>query len=306
MNYGSAQSDGENPSERPKIDPAAFQFFAAGIAIAIAGALAAIELAIFRHGAGGKFGLLATATLVLGVIVVALIAISFVRRENEERAKQWTWFLAGSVIYFILASFVADLFYVRGAFALGAPRTVTAQRQVDSAKARLALVQSQRGTGYTEDQRWAIAVEESLIKAGETDLAYAKAVPESEQIYPQYPTGGEPGVYMKHLRGLVDTAKERRAQQGYPVVEPLPGYLPSPSTLEARIARAKSLAAGAEAQVPLCKLGTAAGYPKVTTAADIKGCEQDWHEQAVRHMDAVSYDQNELQYERERIANIAP
>jgi hypothetical protein len=306
MNYGTAQSD-ESGGGKPKLDPFITQATAAGVVIALAGALAAIELAIFRHGAGGKYGLLATAVLVAGAVVVALIAIGFVRRENEERAKFWTKFLAGTLVYFAIASVIADQFYTRGAFALGAPRLVTAQRQVEAAKARLeVLTGSRRPSGYTEDQRWAIAVNESLIKAGETDLAYAKAVPEGEQIYPEYPTGGEPGVYMKHLRSLVDSAKARRAAQGYPVSEPLPGYLPAPSLLEARIAHAKSLAAGAEAQVPLCKLGRAAGYPAVKTEADIKGCESDWHDQAVRHMDAVSYDQQQLDFEREAFSKIAP
>lgn len=307
MNYGSTQSEGDRPGDRRKFDPFVGQLYAAGIAIAIAGALAAIELAIFRHGVGGKYGLLATVTLVAGAVVVAMIAIGFVRRESPEHAKVWTKFLGGAVLYFLVASVVADMFYVRGAFALGAPRTVTAQRQVEAAKARLnALASERRPSGYTDDQRWAIAVNESLVKAGETDLAYAKAVPEHEQIYPQYPTGGEPGPYMKHVRSLVDGAKAQRAAQGYPVSEPLPGYLPQPSLLESRIARAKSLAAGAEAQVPLCKSGKAAGYPNVTTAVDIKGCEQDWHDQAVRHLDSVAYDQQQLDYERERFAYVKP
>lgn len=306
MNYGTAQS-GDSDGRKPKLDPFMTQATAAGIVIALAGALAAIELAIFRHGAGGKYGLLATAVLVAGAVVVALIAIGFVRRENEERAKFWTMFLGGTLIYFLIASVIADQFYTRGAFALGAPRSVTAERQIEAAKARLeVLTGSRQPSGYTEDQRWAIAVNESLVKAGETDLAYAKAVPESEQIYPQYPTGGEPGVYMKHLRSLVDGAKQRRAAQGYPVSEPLPGYLAAPSVLEARIARAKSLAAGADAQVPLCKLGRAAGYPAVKTDVDIKGCESDWHDQAVKHMDAVSYDQQQLDYEREAFSKVAP
>jgi hypothetical protein len=305
MKYGTAQPDAEG-SRKPQ-DSIVAQIVAFSVVIAIGGALAAIELAIFRHGAGAKFGLLATGTLVLGFVVVALIAIGFVKRENEQHAKTWTTVLAGAVGYFLLASVVADQFYSRGAFALGAPRTVTAQRQIESAKARLDLVRGQRGpSGYTDDQRWAIAVEESLIKAGETDLAYAKAVPENEQIYPQYPTGGEPGVYMKHLRGLVDNAKDRRAKQGYPVFEPLPGYLPAPSTLEARIARAKSLAAGADAQVPLCKTGKAAGYPAIKTPSDVASCEQDWHNEALRHMDGVEYDQKQLDFEHEAIAKIAP
>jgi hypothetical protein len=306
MSYGSAQSQGERPTGKPKdVNPIVWQLVPAGIAIFIGGALAAIELAIFRHGAGSRFGLLATAVLVIGVIIVSLIAIGFVKRENEKSAKTWTVFLAASVAYFLVASVIADQFYLRGAFALGAPRSVTAQRQLESAQARLNTVESERGPGgYTEDQRWAIAVERSLIKAAEVDLAYAKAVPESEQIYPQYPTGGEVGGYMKHLRWLVDQAKERRAKQGYPVFEPLPGYLPAPSTLEARIARAQSLAAGAEAQVPLCKTGKARGYPAVKLPADIKGCEEDWHNEALRHLDGVATDQNQLDFERERLAKV--
>jgi hypothetical protein len=305
MKSGTAQPNVDRGGDRQKDDSLFWQIVPAAIAIAIGGALAAIELAIFRHGAGSKFGLLATGVLVVGVVIVAMIAIGFVRRENERAAKAWTMFLGGALVYFLFASVVADWFYTRGAFALGAPRTVTAQRQVDAAKARLDRLAGERGVnGYTEDQRWAIAVNQSLIKAGETDLAYAKAVPESEQIYPQYPTGDEVGGYADHVKWLVDQAKERRAKQGYPVSEPLPGYLKAPSLLESRIARAKSLAAGAEAQVPLCKSGRAAGYPRISTPVDVKGCEEDWHNQALRHMDNVARDQRQLDFEREAFANI--
>jgi hypothetical protein len=307
MSYGSVHSDVDGPGGKRKADPFVLQIVAVAIAVVIGGALASIELAIFRHGIGAKFGLLATITLVAGTTVIGLLAISFVRREDPQRAKAWTLMLGGSVLYFVIVSVLADQFYMRGAFAFGAPRTITAQREIDEARGRLMILASERRpAGYSADQRWAIAVNQSLIKAGETDLAYAKVVPESEQVYPRYPTGDEPGPNMKHLHDLVDRAEQARAKQGYPVSEPLPGYLPLPSTLEARIARAHALAAGAEAQVPLCKSGRAAGYANIRTQADVKACEKDWHDESLKHLDAVAYDQQILDFETKSIAKIAP
>ncbi len=305
MSYGAARSDADRNGNQGK--GAYTGVVAASIAIFLLGAAASIELAIFRHGAGARYGWLATLFLLGGATIVGFVAINLFKQTGEIDAKLWTKVLIGGLIYFGIASLVAEQLYSQGVFALGAPRTVTAQRQIDRAKASLAEVAANRGpSGYTEDQRWAIAVDQSLVKAGETDLAYAKAVPDSDQVYPQYLTGDEPGGYQEHLRGLIQRAKDIRAKQGYPVSEPLPGYLPAPSFLESRIARAQSLAAGAEAQVPLCKLGRAAGYPNVRTAADAKECEQDWHAQSLKHLDSVARDQKELDFEREAIAKIAP
>jgi hypothetical protein len=277
------------------------------VAVAIAGAAAAFELTIFRHGPGGTLGTIGTVLLAAGGAIAALLTIRSSRKMDAGHAKAWTRLLYGALVYFFLASLIAEPLYQSGIFALGAPRTVTAQRQIDRAEADIERIRAQRGpNGYTEDQRWLIAVDRSAIKAAQADLVYAHAVKDSDQVYPQYPTGGEPGPYLKHLNQLVDWAVARRQAQGYPVYEPLPQYLLLPSAYAKRIALGKAQTAGAKAQVPLCELGTAAGYRGINTAQAVQNCQEDWLREAQRHQDTVDYNQQLLDYERKAIATVAP
>jgi hypothetical protein len=273
----------------------------------VVGAAAAIELTIFRHGPGGTLGMVGTVLLVVGGTIVALLAIRSARRSETSHAKAWAWLLCGAVAYFALASLVAEPLYEHGSFALGAPRTVTARRQIERAEANLERIASHRAaSGYTDDQRWLIAVDRSQIDAARADLAYAKAVKESEQVYPQYPAGGEPGAYQQHILQLVDAVRLRRRQQGFPVVEPLPGYYLLPSAYAKRISVAQAQVAGAELQVKLCASGSAAGYRGLTTPAEIEGCRHDWMREARRHQDTIDYNQGLLDFERKAIATVAP
>ena len=283
------------------------QITVVAVAVALAGAAAAFELTIFRHGPGGMLGTVGTVLLVAGGALAALLTIRTVRTLDVGHAKTWTWLLFGSVVYFALASLVAEPLYQSGIFALGAPRTVTAQRQIDRAEADLARIKAQRApSGYTADQRWSIAVDRSEIKAAQADLVYARAVKDSEQVYPQYPAGGEPGPYLKHIDQLVDWAKARRQAQGYPVYEPLPAYLLLPSAYAKRIAVAQSQLAGAKAQVALCAGGTAAGYRGIDTPQAIKSCQNDWQQEAQQHQEAIGHDQQSLDLERKAIATVSP
>ncbi len=277
------------------------------VGVAVAGAAAAFELTIFRHGPGGTLGVVGTVLLVVGGAVAALLAIRSAHNLDPEHAKVWTWLLCGSLVYFFLASLLAEPLYQSGTFALGAPRSVTARRQIQRAEADIERIRGQRApSGYTDDQRWLIAVDRSAIKAAEADLKYAGAVKDSEQVYPQYPSGGEPGPYQKHILQLVDWAKARRQAQGYPVYEPLPGYLLLPSAYYKRIRVAEGYAAGAKQEAKLCASGTAAGYRGITTPESIKTCQDDWLREAQRHQDAVDYNQQWLDFERKAIATVAP
>jgi hypothetical protein len=283
------------------------QLAVVAVAVAIAGAAAAFELTIFRHGLGGMLGLLGTVLLVAGGALAALLTIRSVRNLEVGHAKAWTWLLYGAIVYFILASLVAEPLYESGTFALGAPRAVTAQRQIDAAEADIARIAKQRGaSGYTDDQRWSIAVDRSVIKSAQADLVYARAVKDSEQVYPQYPVGGEPAPYLAHINRLVDWAKAHRQAQGYPVYEPLPAYLLLPSAYLERIKTSESYVAGAKAQAALCASGTASGYSGITTPEAIKTCRDDWLHQAKQRQDAIDGDRKQLDLERKAIATVAP
>ncbi|MFY9779678.1 MAG: hypothetical protein WAJ85_04095 [Candidatus Baltobacteraceae bacterium] len=277
------------------------------VAVAIAGAAAAFELTIFRHGLGGSLGTLGTVLLVAGGTLAALLTIRSVPNLSPEHARAWTWLLFASLVYFALASLIAEPLYESGTFALGAPRTVTAQRQIDRAQADIERIAKGRApSGYTEDQRWSIAVDRSEIKSAQADLVYARAVKDNEQVYPQYPVGGEPAPYLQHLRRLVDWAKAHRQAQGYPVYEPLPAYLLAPSAYAARIAAARSQAAGAKAQIALCASGSAAGYRGISAPEAIKGCQDDWLHEAQQHEASAASDQKLLDFERKALASVAP
>jgi len=283
------------------------QITASAIAVVLAGAAAAIELTIFRHGAGGTLGVIGTALLLAGGTIVALLAIRTARKSDASHAKAWAWLLCGAIVYFVLASLVAEPLYERGTFALGAPRSVTARRQIDTAEAHIERITGKRAaTGFTDDQRWLIAIDRSEIKAAKADLAYANGVKDSDQVYPQYSSGGEPGPYQQHIQQLVDSVKARRQAQGYPVFDPLPSYLLLPSAYAKRIKAEGSFVAGALQQAKLCASGTAAGYRGITAPTAVTACEHDWQREAKRHQDALDYNQQLLDFERKSFASVAP